>query len=581
MARTPSKSPIRKPSTNKPAAKKGASSKKREKLFASYAVHSADVRGKTLLGTLKNEQRSFRGFGINGLTPAAMDPESAAKRILIQTLESSKMPGLSAPKIGNTTSEFKSLGVETVSLTNTSVVKFRQTIDSIPVYGSLISVELDGNNECVSINSNLARPKVASHTAKISQFDALKLVAKTAGFRGKSVPQVTPELNFYADTSGSWHLAYVFADVKSAPGAATTAGRHHYVPRNDYVVDALDGKLIATLPRTPTLTKSTVTAIDELGAARKISIVRDGAKQQLVDLDLNTETHDFAFGDPDTDTDNLPGKTVSAPPAFSAAAVSAHANAADVARYMRETLKRNNIDNKGGKIVSIINNVVRADSEDGKEWANAYWDGKEMVYGQMWYKTKLRSIAASLDVAAHEFFHGVTEHTANLAYEFETGALNESYSDIFGTLISNAAESNVGNWNWLIGDGLSTKEQAFRSMKDPTKFDQPKFMKNYRNLPNTEKGDWGGVHTNSGIHNFAAYNLLISISSGKYLLKPAEVAAIFYIAVTQQLSRQSVFADSRRGALIAARSLFRNLSASELDKRVKAVEKAFSKAGIK
>lgn len=247
---------------------------------------------------------------------------------------------------------------------------------------------------------------------------------------------------------------------------------------------------------------------------------------------------------------------------------------------MRKVLMRNNIDNKGGTLVSVINNVVVADSPDGKQWFNAFWDGKEMVYGQVLYEGRLRSLAASLDVVAHEFFHGVTEKTALLVYELESGAMNESYSDIFGTLISNYPEADWGKWNWLVGDGLSSETEAFRSMQDPAKFGQPKYMKDYRNLPNTQAGDWGGVHTNSGIHNFAAYNVMVAKAAKKYVFKPEEVAAIFYITVSQHLSRQSSFADSRRGCVIAAQSLFRKLPPAQLKKRVKAIEAAFSKAGI-
>jgi Zn-dependent metalloprotease len=515
-----------------------------------------------------------------------MDPESAAKRILQQSLESSKMPKLTAPKIGSTTSDFKSLGVETVQLTNTMVVKFRQMVDNIPVYGSLISVELDSNHDCVSINSNLAKPKVKSHTAKVSQMQASQVVAKEAGYSAKSMPQVTPELNFYADSKGVWHLAYIFPNVHSAPGHGAAgknkkADHHsHFRPRNDYVVDALTGKLIAVLPRTPALSNGIVTAVDELGANRRLGVVVDGANKLLMDTDLNIRTHDFGFDDPDVHAIRLPGKVVKSPPPFSSASVSAHANAAEVARFMRETLKRNNIDNKGGLLVSVVNSVIKSESPDGKQWANAFWDGKQMVYGQTIYGGKLRSIAASLDVVAHEFFHGVTEHTANLAYEFQSGALNESFSDIFGTLISNAGVASVDNWNWLIGDGLLAGEQAFRSMKDPTEFDQPKHMKNYQNLPNTEQGDWGGVHINSGIHNYAAYRLMIMQAAGKYLFKPSEVAAMYYITVTQHLSRQSSFADSLRGMLVATRSLFRTMPTAQVEKRVRAVQRAFKAAGI-
>jgi Zn-dependent metalloprotease len=116
-------------------------------------------------------------------------------------------------------------------------------------------------------------------------------------------------------------------------------------------------------------------------------------------------------------------------------------------------------------------------------------------------------------------------------------------------------------------------------MKKPENFDQPSHMHDYQKLPNTPNGDWGGVHTNSGIHNKAAYNMLTAKDTrGRYLLKPREVAALFYLALTQNLSRTSRFADSRRGVELAARSFFANKS-NKLAK-FKAVARAFDKVGI-
>jgi Zn-dependent metalloprotease len=178
-------------------------------------------------------------------------------------------------------------------------------------------------------------------------------------------------------------------------------------------------------------------------------------------------------------------------------------------------------------------------------------------------------------------FHGVTNDTARLIYENESGALNESYSDIFGVIISNATELNIANWNFLIGDGISSGLEALRDFRDPTRFRQPKHMNNFVRRPNNEQNDFGGVHTNSGIHNFAAFNIMTALDgSGGFLFTAKDLAAMFYVALTQQLSRQSVFSDSRRGVLTATRSLFRSLPTAELDRRVRAVEAGFGAAGI-
>ena len=119
-------------------------------------------------------------------------------------------------------------------------------------------------------------------------------------------------------------------------------------------------------------------------------------------------------------------------------------------------------------------------------------------------------------------------------------------------------------------------------MQDPTRYGQPKVMKNFKKLSNTEADDYGGVHDNSGIHNFAAFKVMTAKDgAGAFLFQPNELAAMFYVALAQQLSRVSTFSDSRRGVVLATRSLFRTLPQAQLDARVRAVEAGFDAAGIK
>ncbi len=105
-------------------------------------------------------------------------------------------------------------------------------------------------------------------------------------------------------------------------------------------------------------------------------------------------------------------------------------------------------------------------------------------------------------------------------------------------------------------------------------------MRDFKSLPVRRDTDWGGVHTNSGIHNKAAYLALVAQDGGGLILSPDDVAAIFYLAVTQQLSRTSMFADSRRGAVTAARTLFRTAPQAQQDRKIAALEGAFSAVGI-
>ncbi|MGA7803319.1 M4 family metallopeptidase [Bradyrhizobium sp.] len=545
--------------------------------FAIVAMHITEENGRRMFAALKADRPAASVFSHPACQPDSLDPESAAKRILEHALASKAMPTLNAPKIDGAANDFKSLGVETVPLTGTTVVKFRQQINGIPVFGSLISIELDDDNEMVSLNSSIAEPGLPSYVARISPYQALKRIASEAGY-GRELPEAIPTLNLYRANTGQWHLTYIVEDVRSRKKGKKTVKDFPLV--YDYVIDALTGALVAELPRTPTIAVGTGKGLDELGEMKTFGIEISAGKRAMRDARLNIETYDFAFLDPVDG--NLPGKMVRDP--WSAAAISAHTNAGAVVTFLRDVLKRNNVDNMGGPIVSTVNCVVRRFEQPptgSKIWLNAFWNGTQMLYGQAPFDGKLKSLASSLAVVAHELFHGVTAHTARLVYQGETGALNESYSDIFGTIISNRAEPNIAKWDWSIGDGISSGIEALRDMRDPTRFGQPKLMKDFKELPLKHECDAGGVHINSGIHNFAAFNMMSAISGRASVFKPAELAAIFYISLTQQLSRQSTFADSRRGVVLATRSLFRKLPQKKIDARVAAVEAGFDAAGIK
>jgi Zn-dependent metalloprotease len=564
------KAMARKASTRVPAAPSSAKNG-----FKALAMHITEASGRRIFAALRADRPAYSVFSNPASQPGNLDPESAAKRILEHAFASKKMPSLNAPKIDGTESDFKSLGVETVPLTGTKVVKFRQQLNGIPVFGSLASVELDEQNELISLNSSMAEPNLRSYIARISPYQVLKKIAAIAGY-GRQLPDGIPRQNIYRDCTGKWHLTYIVEDVRSRKKGKTTLKDFPLV--HDYVIDAITGALVAELPRTPTIVVGK--GLDEFGEMKNFGIEIRGGKRTMRDVRLNIETHDFAFHDPVEG--KLPGKVVGAP--WSAAAVSAHTNATAVVTFLRDVLRRNNVDDMGGPIVSTVNCVVRRFEQPppgSKIWLNAFWNGTQMLYGQAPFDGRLKSLASSLDVVAHELFHGVTGHTARLDYQGETGALNESYSDIFGTIISNRAKPDIAKWDWLIGDGISSGVEALRDMRDPTRFCQPKRMKDFKILPLKRKFDEGGVHINSGIHNFAAFRVMSATRRGAFVFKPAELAAMFYVALTQQLSRQSTFADSRRGVVLAARSLFRKLPQKQIDARVAAVKAGFAAAGIK
>ncbi|MFL4975148.1 MAG: M4 family metallopeptidase [Microvirga sp.] len=565
-----------------------AGGRKRRDAFKPFHLHVTEPEGRKALRTLRNERRKLPAFALNATEAGVLNSETAAIQILQQALDSASLPHFVPPKVGETESGFKSLGVETVLLTGTKFVKFRQHVHGIPVYGSLVAVELDGAYECVSFDANLATPDDCGRLAKVSPLEASRAVAKEAGYRAEE-PPATPTLTYYLAREGTWHLAYMLECVPLREGRGRPAGAHrHSSLVFDYVVDAMSGRVIAELPRTPTLTVLEERALDASGRPRRFRVTEVDGTKRLYDPALNVETYDFGFRDCRGERDKLPGRPCTEP--WKPAAVSAHANGTVVARFLREVLKRNNIDNRGGRLISVVNCIVNDDEELGRIWPNALWDGTRMIYGQALYGRKLRSFATILDIVAHELFHGVIGSTARLEYEGETGALNESYCDIFAILISNwKVAGGIGAWNWRLGEGVADElPEGMRDFADPTRFrggpghpdePYPKHWKDYWHLDDDE--DKGGVHFNSGIHNYAAYRVMTAKArDGAFLFTPEELAAMFYVALSQHLSRQATFAQSRRAVVLAARSLFRKLSAAELTQRVRAIEHAFSAAGI-
>ncbi|PTL80608.1 M4 family metallopeptidase [Vitiosangium sp. GDMCC 1.1324] len=529
---------------------------------------------------------------------AGLDPETAARRYLTEAFASPALPTFNTPEIDGKASEFRTLGTENVPLTGTQVVKFRQVYRRIPIYGSLITVELDENNELLALNSTLGTPPADLNVmATLSPAQAMDVVRQRAGQDAESI-NALPRLVFYFhEPEQHWHLAYLVENVTRRQPDTPKGAMRRAPELMDYIVDAHSGNLIAELPRTQSIHPQGMQptqellfrrrrmepefeeAADGLGVRRKFAAKKMGEVWKLIDSELNVHTYDFSFHDLERDERLLPGAYVGRPPEpWDPAAVSAHANAVAVALFLRKVLKREGLDNRGGPVISSINCCYGGGG--GKEWHNAAWIGTQMVYGQRAAQGGgIRSYAVALDVVAHEILHGLTDHTARLEYAGMSGALNESYSDIFGVIVSNLNNPDVGTWNWEMGEELETSGIPIRDLSQPEKYNQPAHMKDYEFLAVGPLTDWGGVHTNSGIHNKAAYHLLTSKDAqGNFLFDPREVAAIFYLALTQHLSRTSKFIDSRRGVELAARTFLRNDPRQK--EKLAAIGAAFDAVGI-
>ena len=555
----------------------------------SFAVHTALPAAKAARGVLaaRPAARSARAPGAAAAPPAtaAMDPESAAAEYLERALKSAQMPDFTDPQGASGASEFLRLGTEDMPLTDSRIVKYRQTVNKIPIYGSLVTVELDQDNNCLAINSSLGAPKGLSAVAKVAPQAALELAAEQSGNKAAEL-KATPRLNYYFDKmKQAWALAYIVENVPKRSRSAQAMG-HVQAALFDYVVDALSGRLIAALPRTASAAL-VERALDGQGVERSFTVERNSSVRTLFNRELNIATYAFRFADPQVEAARLPGTAVkrTPPKAWPPAAVSAHANAELVGRFLRDVVLRNGIDNAGSTMVSTVDCVVAEESETPREWLNAYWDSeaKQMIYGQ-----RVRdggrppfSIAAMLDIVGHEMFHGVTDGTARLEYAGQSGAMNESYSDIFGVLIGNAGVADRSRWQWEVGIGFSADDEPLRDMKNPARCEQPAHMDDYLHTGRpTEKNDWGGVHTNSGIHNHAAYRVMVASSGGQPLFSHRDLSALFYLALTQHLTRTSEFADSLRALLLVARTLFRADPPATLRRKTGAIQRAFAAVGV-
>ncbi|MFJ3518482.1 MULTISPECIES: M4 family metallopeptidase [unclassified Streptomyces] len=183
--------------------------------------------------------------------------------------------------------------------------------------------------------------------------------------------------------------------------------------------------------------------------------------------------------------------------------------------FYREVFRRNSIDGRGMRLDGYVH--------FGRKYNNAFWDGRQMVFGDGDGKL-FGNLTGSLDVIAHELTHGVTEHTSGFEYHNQSGALNESVSDVFGSLVKQwSLKQSADEADWLIGADVWTPgidADALRSMKAPGhaynnalfgKDPQPDRMSKFMHLPDTEQGDNGGVHINSGIPNKAFFLTAVGI----------------------------------------------------------------------
>ncbi|MEM7658397.1 MAG: M4 family metallopeptidase [Bacteroidota bacterium] len=226
------------------------------------------------------------------------------------------------------------------------------------------------------------------------------------------------------------------------------------------------------------------------------------------------------------------------------AATDAHWGAEMTHDYFWLEHNRSSFDDQGSHILSYIHYEVN--------FFNAFWNGVWMTFGD-----GNSAPLTSLDVVSHEFSHGVTGNSAGLIYAYESGALNESFSDIFGNAVEHYADDSLADWR--VGEGFG---QALRDMSNPGNFGDPDTYKGQNWV--SSSFDNGGVHINSGVQNYWYY-LLVEGGSGVNDNGEAfqvdaigweKASNIAYRNLTTYLTPISQFSDALQGSLAAAEDLY-------------------------
>lgn len=436
---------------------------------------------------------------------------------------------------------------------SSQIVRLQQEVDGVPVFGSVVvgNVAKDGTlkaivNDAINVKG---KPGLAKK-ATLSEKKAIKLYQKAIK---ASEFEVAPkaELVIYPVKNDAVYAYKVTSTV--------LAGKEP--SRWTYFIDANSGKVLNKFDQL-----AHATGTDVLGRSVTFNTTLSAGKYYLQDTTRGKGIYTYDAKNrtslPGTlwaDADNVFNAT------YDRAAVSAHVNAAKTYDFYKNTYGRNSYDNAGARLNSTVHYST--------SYNNAFWDGTKMVYGDGDGST-FTYLSGALDVVAHELTHAVTEYSAGLVYQNESGAINEAVSDIMGTV----AEYSVGsNFDWLVGEDIYTpgvSGDALRSMSNPAAYGDPDhYSKRY-----TGTQDNGGVHTNSGIVNKAAYLLgnggtfyNVSVTG----IGVPKLGAIYYRALTVYLTPNSNFSSLRAAVVQSAKDLYGSTSAEAT-----AATKSFDAVGV-
>ena len=453
-------------------------------------------------------------------------------------------------KINNPRESFRIKGVQTdkLGITHIRAVQHHQGIE---VYGSETILHVDEEKERLTgriheFFGDIAEPKITNERACEVSIRDLKLNKR---YRELSA-QEKEILKYDAPSSALFLMEYKGSYV---PVWLVTL-RPNFFEEWKYFIHAETGDVIRKFNNTQYDGPAIATGTDLNNLTRSFNVYIIAGIYYMYDItqrmfnQINNEGIIITLDANNTSTLSLDYTYVTSVDNIwtQKAAISAHCNATKTYQYFDTTFNRNSINGKGGNIISMVNVV----HDDGSPMENAFWNGQVVFYGNG--GSNIKPVAGALDVTAHELTHGMISSTSNLEYFGQSGAINESFADIFACMVDRN--------DWQIGEDIVNEgyipSGVLRDLSDPHNGgDSSNFYWQPAHTSEMYLGshDNFGVHVNSGICNYAYY--LFAEKVGK-----ARAEQVFYRALTEYLTKTSGFIDLRIAVVQSARDLYGDYS---------------------
>ncbi|MGF9852485.1 M4 family metallopeptidase [Bacillus paramobilis] len=472
----------------------------------------------------------------------------------------------------------------------TTLVRMQQIYEGKEVYGHQLTAHVDKKGIIKSVSGESAQnltQEDLKNPINLSKEEAKQFIYTKYGndITFISEPEVK-EVVFVNENNGQASNAYQVRFTAATP---------NYVS-GTYLVNAHNGDMLKNMVQESGLKvseehvkfieaskKSNVKSLvgtgkDDLGIIRTFGISeQSNGKYALADYTRGQgiETYDVNYSDIISEEKNYPGilATSTSTTFNDPKAVSAHFLATNVYDFYKEKYKRNSFDNNGKKVVSVVHAWDSRETDDPKNWGNAFSANinnvSMLIYGD--------PMVRAFDIAGHEFTHAVTSSESNLEFFGESGAINEALSDIMGTAIEKYI--NNGEFNWTIGEQSGS---VLRNMENPSavKFiNGLPYPDDYSKYSELNGEDNEGVHFNSSIINKVAYLIAQGGTHNGVTVNGIgedKMFDIFYYANTDELNMTSNFSELRIACLKVATNKY---GANSIE--VEAVQKAFDTAKIK